>query len=182
MARFVFIVPPLSGHVNPTLSVGAALLERGHEVGWVSLDASLEAKLPTGGQLLLIQYNESDSTKEANEKYVNLIFSKAVYGLDSIKFLHEEVLIPLNRYSYEGIVHWLTAFRPDVVITDHQMVAGAVAAYQQNLPYTTFVTAPAGLKIMDELPKIHEWEEAQLIALQKEFVWKPILRLPVPTN
>ncbi len=30
MAKFAFIVPPLTGHVNPTLSIGATLLERGH--------------------------------------------------------------------------------------------------------------------------------------------------------
>ncbi|MEF9479316.1 hypothetical protein OWR28_17625 [Chryseobacterium sp. 1B4] len=46
MAKFAFIVPPLTGHVNPTLSIGAALLERGHEVAWISLDPTLEAKLP----------------------------------------------------------------------------------------------------------------------------------------
>ena len=44
MAKFAFIVPPLTGHVNPTLSIGATLLERGHEVAWISLDPTLEAK------------------------------------------------------------------------------------------------------------------------------------------
>jgi len=64
MAKFVFVVPPLTGHVNPTLSIGAELLERGHEVAWVSLDKNLTDKLPAGGKLLLIQYDQTDEEKK----------------------------------------------------------------------------------------------------------------------
>ncbi|MCX2453789.1 glycosyltransferase [Pedobacter sp. PLR] len=169
MARFVFIVPPLTGHINPTLSIGAVLLQRGHEVAWISLDRSLEARLPKGGQLLLIEYAENDEQKQESEKYLDIITKKIVYGIDSIKFLYEEVLIPLNRHSYEGILDLLDQFKPDLVITDHQMFAGAIAATNKGIPYTTTVTAPAAIKVMDELPKIHEWEVNQIIALQKEF-------------
>jgi UDP:flavonoid glycosyltransferase YjiC (YdhE family) len=63
MAKFVFIVPPLTGHVNPTLSIGATLLERGHQVAWISLDQQLKHKLPEGGELLLIQYDQTDEEK-----------------------------------------------------------------------------------------------------------------------
>ncbi|MBB6498063.1 nucleotide disphospho-sugar-binding domain-containing protein [Pedobacter cryoconitis] len=169
MAKFVFIVPPLTGHINPTLSMGAVLIHRGHQVGWITLDPDLGAKLPEGGELLLIRYNESDQQKQDSEQYLDIITKKIVYGIDSIKFLYEEVLIPLNRHSYEGIAGWLEKYKPDLVITDHQMFAGAIAAVNQKLPYVTSVTAPAAIKIMDELPKVHEWEVNQIIALQEEF-------------
>jgi len=168
MAKFVFIVPPLTGHINPTLSMGAVLLQRGHQVGWITLDPDLALKLPEGGELLLIQYDESDQDKQDSEKYLDIITKKIVYGIDSIKFLYEEVLIPLNRHSYEGIVSWLEKYKPDLVITDHQMFAGAIAAVNHKIPYATSVTAPAAIKIMDELPKVHEWEVNQIVALQKE--------------
>lgn len=169
MARFVFVVPPLTGHINPTLSIGAVLLKRGHQVGWISLDAALASKLPEGGELLLIQYAEDDLQKQESEKYLDIITKKIVYGIDSIKFLYEEVLIPLNRHSYEGIAGWLDRFKPDLAITDHQMFAGAIAASNKGYSYATSVTAPAAIKVMDELPKVHEWEMNQVIALQKEF-------------
>jgi len=169
MAKFVFIVPPLTGHINPTLSMGAVLLERGHRVGWITLDESLAAKLPTGGELLHISYDENDEQKQESEQYLDIITKKIVYGIDSIKFLYEEVLIPLNRHSYEGIASWLDKFEPDLVITDHQMFAGAIAATNKGLPYATSVTAPAAIKVMDELPKVHEWEVNQIVGLQKEF-------------
>lgn len=169
MAKFVFVVPPLTGHINPTLSMGTALLERGHRVAWITLDQSLGAKLPAGGELLVIRYNQNDQQKKDSEKYLDIITKKIVYGIDSIKFLYEEVLIPLNRHSYEGIASLLDQYQPDLVITDHQMFAGAIAATNKNYPYVTSVTAPAAIKVMDELPKVHQWEVNQIVALQKEF-------------
>ncbi|RLJ72821.1 glycosyltransferase [Pedobacter alluvionis] len=169
MAKFVFVVPPLTGHINPTLSMGTTLIERGHRVGWITLDESLGDKLPGGGELLVIRYNQNDQQKKDSEKYLDIITKKIVYGIDSIKFLYEEVLIPLNRHSYEGIAGLLDQFKPDLVITDHQMFAGAIAATNKNYPYVTSVTAPAAIKVMDELPKVHEWEVNQIVELQKEF-------------
>lgn len=168
MAKFAFIVPPLTGHVNPTLSIGATLLERGHEVAWISLDPTLEAKLPEGGKLLLIQYDQTDEEKKESEQYLDIISKKVVYGIDSVKFLYEEVLIPLNRHCYNGVIALLKIYQPDLVIGDHQLFAVPVAAKTLGIPYATSVTAPAAIKIMNELPKVHEWEVNQIIDLQKE--------------
>ena len=168
MAKFAFIVPPLTGHVNPTLSIGATLLERGHEVAWITLDPTLEAKLPEGGKLLLIQYDQTDEEKKESEQYLDIISKKVVYGIDSVKFLYEEVLIPLNRHCYKGIVSLLKIYKPDLIIGDHQLFAAPVAAKTLEIPYATSVTAPAAIKIMNELPKVHEWEVNQIIDLQKE--------------
>lgn len=168
MAKFAFIVPPLTGHVNPTLSIGATLLERGHEVAWISLDPTLEAKLPEGGKLLLIQYDQTDEEKKESEQYLDIISKKVVYGIDSVKFLYEEVLTPLNRHCYKGVIALLKTYRPDLIIGDHQLFAVPVAAKILGIPYATSVTAPAAIKIMNELPKVHEWEVNQIISLQKE--------------
>ncbi|GLU52864.1 glycosyltransferase [Dyadobacter frigoris] len=168
MGKFVFIVPPLTGHINPTLSVGAELLDRGHQVGWISLDENLGTQLPEGGQLLLIRYDQNDQEKNNSEQYLDIITKKIVYGIESIKFLYEEVLVPLNRHMFDGIVAQLDLFAPDVVINDHQLFAGAAAAYLKGIPYATSVTAPAAVKMMEDLPKIHEWEINQIIELQKE--------------
>ncbi|WP_426277827.1 glycosyltransferase [Chryseobacterium sp. S-02] len=168
MAKFVFVVPPLTGHVNPTLSIGATLLERGHQVAWISLDQNLKNKLPEGGELLLIQYDQTDEEKRDSENYLDIISKKVVYGIDSIKFLYEDVLIPLNRHCYNGIIPLLKEYQPDLVIGDHQLFAASIAAKKLGLPYATTVTAPAAIKIMSELPKVHEWEEKQIIALQQE--------------
>lgn len=37
MSKFLFVVPPFFGHINPSLSIGRTLLEKGHEVAWAGL-------------------------------------------------------------------------------------------------------------------------------------------------
>jgi UDP:flavonoid glycosyltransferase YjiC (YdhE family) len=177
MPKYAFIVPPLTGHINPTLSIGAELLALGHEVAWISLDEQLQEKLPEGGRLLLIRYDQNDSEKKANVEYLDIITKKNVYGIESIKFLYEEVLVPLNRYMFDGIMQILQIYKPDVVINDHQVFAGAMAAHLSDIPYATSVTAPAAVKMMEDLPKIHEWELKQIIGLQQELGIKVSSRL-----
>lgn len=37
MSRFLFVVPPLVGHVNPAAGVAAELARRGHTVAWAGV-------------------------------------------------------------------------------------------------------------------------------------------------
>ena len=46
MKKFLFVVPPLTGHVNPTISVARALEARGHEVAWVAHPGKVRPLLP----------------------------------------------------------------------------------------------------------------------------------------
>ena len=159
--KFAFVVPPLAGHVNPTLGLGAELIGRGHDVAWISLDESLERMLPAGGRLLLVK-------GEGGEGHRDKISRQNVYGIESIRFLYDDVLIPLNRYMSTGIESWIDHFSPDVIINDHQLFAGAISAWKKNIPYATSVTAPAAVKMMEDLPGVHEWEVQRIVALQQE--------------
>jgi MGT family glycosyltransferase len=159
--RYAFVVPPLTGHVNPTLGLGAELLSRGHDVAWISPDDSLADSLPAGGELLLVR-------EEMAEDQVVSISQKNVYGVESIKFLYDEVLIPLNRYMAAGVEAYIDSWRPDVIVNDHQLFAGAIAACKKNIPYVTSVTAPAAIKMREDLPGVHEWEVQRMVALQQE--------------
>ncbi|MFC6101034.1 glycosyltransferase [Olivibacter domesticus] len=168
MSRFLFVVPPLSGHVNPTLSLGKALLLGGHEVAWLSVDANLEKLLPVGGVFFCITHKELDVNKNEHEAYQNQISSKNVTGIESVRFLYEEVLIPLNRYMYEHINSCVGSFNPDVIINDQQLFSGAIVAKQQQIKYATSVTAPAAIKMQQDLPGVSAWEDNQIIKLQYE--------------
>jgi len=46
--RFLFVVPPLTGHVNPTVSVARALAARGHDVAWAAHPGTVRSILRTG--------------------------------------------------------------------------------------------------------------------------------------
>lgn len=159
------------GHVNPTLALGSELLQRGHQVAWISLDPALESRLPPGGSLLPVKYETPEDTQLREEEgghYLKSISQKNVQGAESIKFLFEDVLIPMNRYMFTGINDQLDKYQPDVLINDHQLFAGAIAACRKNIPYATSVTAPAALDTQWELPGIFEWENKKIVALQQE--------------
>lgn len=171
MAKFAFVVPPLMGHVNPTLALGSELLQRGHQVAWISLDPALESRLPSGGSLLHVKYETPEDTQLRQEEgghYLKSISQKNVQGAESIKFLFEDVLIPMNRYMFTGINDQLDSYQPDVLINDHQLFAGAIAACRKKIPYATSVTAPAAIDTQWELPGIYEWENKKIVALQQE--------------
>jgi len=169
MKKFLFVVPPLTGHVNPTLSLGKALLDRGHDVAWLSVDKQLKQTLPSGGKYFDIHYGESAHVDRENEVYLNQISSKNITGIESIKFLYDEVLVPLNRYMFKSINEWIIKFKPDVVINDQQLFAASIVAFQKGIKYATSVTAPAAVKMQDDLPGVSQWEDKQIIAVQKEF-------------
>ena len=53
-SRFLFVVPPLAGHVNPTLAIGRALMQAGHEVAWVGCGNRLRVLLPLDLHLITL--------------------------------------------------------------------------------------------------------------------------------
>lgn len=165
--RFLFIVPPLTGHVNPTLGLGAELLKNKHEVAWISIDPQLEKRIPNGGTFLLLDTDINKHEKERIKNEILELGKKAVYGLDSLKFLYDDVLTPMNMGMLDGIKKLIDAYKPDIIINDHQVFAAAVAAIQKNIPYVTSVTAPAAIKVNEALPMIHVWEGDQIIKFQK---------------
>src|SRR6185295_18516837 len=50
--RVLFVVPPLAGHVNPTVTVAAELTARGHQVAWTGPAEVLPSLLPARATLL----------------------------------------------------------------------------------------------------------------------------------
>lgn len=165
MGKYAFVVPPSQGHINPTLSLGNELLKRGNEVVWIGVDPRMENMLPEGGKFLFIEHDYDEQTiRELRKEQINT----PVLGIESLKILYEVDLIPLNQFMLEGIMRHLAGYRPDVVIYDCQLFAGAVAAAKLGIPYVASVTAPASIKTFDALPKLHEWENNQIIDFQKQ--------------
>ena len=172
MGKFLFIVPPLTGHINPTLSVGSELIKRGHTVAWAcnetlqsGFETLLRDKLPEGAEFLPIP-----DRMQAHEYEQMVTKSKSIKGLKSLKFLYEDFLIPMARSTKPGIDNIVDKYQPDVMINDQQAFAGAITAFQKNIPYASFCTTSAG--VLDPLKgfnKINQWEIDQILNLQKEF-------------
>nr|WP_042188483.1 nucleotide disphospho-sugar-binding domain-containing protein [Kibdelosporangium sp. MJ126-NF4]CEL18271.1 Zeaxanthin glucosyl transferase [Kibdelosporangium sp. MJ126-NF4]CTQ97757.1 Zeaxanthin glucosyl transferase [Kibdelosporangium sp. MJ126-NF4] len=158
MSRFLFVVPPLTGHINPTVGVGGELLARGHDVAWVGHPATLEPLLPQGSLVFpaLDDRLEAD-IRRARQRWLEL------KGIAVLKFLWEEFLIPLAHAMIPGVQDAVKDFQPDVLVADQQALAGPVVAGDLGVPWVTSASTPAELvRPLKTMPKVDEWVTARL--------------------
>ena len=164
MSRFLFVVPPLAGHVNPTIAVGRELDRRGHRTAWAGHRGLVAQLLPPDARLFPAGGDEpEDVTRAQHARWLNL------RGLAGIKFFWEEALIPLARTMLPGVEDAVEAFSPDVLVADQQALAGAVVARRRGLPWATSATTSAELtRPYSALPKVDAWVRELLDAFGRE--------------
>ncbi len=162
--RFLFVVPPLTGHVNPTVAVGSLLRDRGHDVAWVGHPRRVRPLLPADAKLLELDDGVSDEVWRPV-----LDRAKSVRGLASFEFLWEEVLVPLARGMRPGVERAIEGFAPDLVVVDHQAFGGALACRRKNARWATLCTTSASIvDPFPDLPKVNAWVESKIAMLVRE--------------
>ena len=172
MGRFLFVVPPFFGHVNPTVSVAAELMKMGHEVSWVGHKSILTHVVAQHKPLFLLDenaiYQHFASFKGAKDKESGLV-PRVTFGIPGFKFLMEQVFVPIARDMLEGTGEAIRAFAPDVVITDQQCFAGAIAAQKAKLPWASLCTTSASVVFsFSQMPKVNAWITGLIEKLQDE--------------
>ncbi len=162
MSRFLFVVPPLSGHVNPTIALGAELAARGHDVAWTGLPGAVDALLPDDAAFWPCAPPEvAAHVQEVAQRAPNL------RGAAALKFLWEDVLLPLAEVMVDGVEEAARSFGADVLVVDQQALAGAVVARRLGLPWATSATTSAELtEPLAALPKVDAEVKARLVDLQ----------------
>jgi MGT family glycosyltransferase len=160
--RFLFVVPPLAGHVNPTVGVAAALIESGHEVAWAGQPDVIAPMLPPGARLY-----ECDGMTVADEAVHR---PPSMRGPAALKFLWERFFIPLAERMVPGVHAAVADFAPDVLLVDQHTIAGALVAGSTGLPWATASTTSGELtEPLAEMPKVLSWVRDQLTDLQHRF-------------
>lgn len=162
MARFLFVVPPLAGHVNPTISVGRVLERRGHEVAWCGLPGLVEQLLPEDACFL-----PAGSVGASEHAAVQRQRSRTLRAAAAFKFLWESVLVPLAEVMVDGVDAAAATWAPDVVVVDQQTLAGPIVARRRGLRWVTSATTSAELvDPLGPIPRAKEWVEEQVTRLQ----------------
>ncbi|MDQ1393855.1 MAG: hypothetical protein QOF30_2832 [Acidimicrobiaceae bacterium] len=167
MSRFLFVVPPLTGHTNPTVAVGERLRARGHVVAWTGYAKAIRPLLPPDAELIPVGDDPADDdpgVAEARQR------SQGLRGAEALLFLWEDFILPLGRAMVPGVESAVDRFRPDVLIVDQQAIAGAVVAIRRGLPWATSATTSA--ELVDPfalLPKVGEWVATSLRQFQADF-------------
>lgn len=164
MSRFLFVVPPLTGHVNPTVAVGEELSRRGHEVAWAGYPGTLRPLLPARFGLYPVVDAEMEALLAGSrQRWL------ALHGPAALKFLWEEFIVPLGHSMLPGVSAAVAAFRPDVVVDDQQALAGALAARQSGICWATSATTSAELtRPLAATPKVEGWVDEQMASFQLE--------------
>jgi MGT family glycosyltransferase len=164
VSRFLFVVPPLTGHVNPTVAVGAELAARGHEVAWAGHPGTLRPLLPDHARVFAVVDDALAARLQGDrERWV------ALRGPAALKPFWEEFLIPLAQGMLQPVGEAIAGFAPRVVIADQQALAGAAAARRAGVTWATSATTPGELAgSLTAMPKVEEWITGLLTALQRD--------------
>lgn len=155
--RVLFTVPPLAGHVNPTVAVGAELAARGHEVAWTGPAGALARLLPAHARILPAGDEAGGGYAALHERWRDL------RGVGALRFLWEEALVPLALAMVAGVTRAVHDFEPDLLVADQQALAGPVVARRLGIPWVTSASTSAELtRPFADFPKVGEWVSEQI--------------------
>lgn len=158
MARILIVVPPLTGHINPALSVAAELRYRGHEVAWALHRELVPDLLPADAEIHALP---ALSSLELGQRCSGL------RGLESVRFFYEQFCLPLARASLQPLQDIVETVQPDLMICDHQMLAGALVARALEVPW--FTLASTNVSILKMSGVIDAWLEEQFAGVQRDY-------------
>jgi MGT family glycosyltransferase len=161
MKRFLFVVPPLVGHINPTIGIADALLERGHRVAWAGISDVI--RLLVGPQATVFPCAAALLGTSCERP-------PHMRGAAALQFLWERFLCPLTHAMVPGVAAAVDEFSPDVLVVDQQALAGALVAERAGLPWVTSATTSA--ELTDPLagtPKVAAWLHRLMADLRRRF-------------
>ncbi|MGY0064499.1 glycosyltransferase [Streptomyces sp. LZ34] len=159
--RFLFVVPPLTGHINPTLGVGAELAARGHRVAWAGTP-EVVGRLAGDGAVVF-----RCAVPPLGEGDISAVRPADARGPGALKFLWERFLVPLAEAMAPGVRAAVEEFRPDVVVADQQAVAGGLVAERLGVRWATSATTSAEFTgALDGMPRVGAWLEGLLEGLR----------------
>ncbi|MBV9162967.1 MAG: glycosyltransferase family 1 protein [Pseudonocardiales bacterium] len=164
MSRFLFVVPPLAGHIFPTLAVGRELADRGHLVAWAGHAETVGPLLPPGTTLLPVAADFGDETLAQLRRR-----SLGLRGAAAFRFLWADFLIPLAVSMLSGVAAAVDKFHPDVLVADQAALAGALVAHQRGLLWATSATTSA--ELTDQfatMPLVGEWARQCMADFQRD--------------
>ncbi|WP_030393185.1 glycosyltransferase [Kitasatospora purpeofusca] len=152
MSRFLLVVPPLTGHVNPTVGLARELVARGHEVAWTGTETALRPLLGPDATVF------GTGTRAFR--------AQGGHGLAAVRSLWEGFIVPYARFTTKALDAAVREFRPDALLVDQHTPAGALVAHRHRLPWGTL--APGAMELgrpFRELPLLEEWMTGLLLGL-----------------
>lgn len=153
MTRFLFVVPPLTGHTTPLVAVAQRLTTAGHPVVWCG-DPGLVRSLAGP---------HADVRACPPQPFQPTVDGTDLRGYAAVRYLWEGFLVPLADASVDAVTEVARRERTEVIVADMQALAGPVAAARLGLPWATSATTSAPLQdSFTATPKVREWLDGVL--------------------
>lgn len=154
--RFLFVIPPFHGHLNPAIAIARELMDQHHEVAWVT-STSVRDSLPDGAQVY-------DSIENGYERsFAKTLELTAMPRGEQFYAYYRDLVLPGAIASLDDVMRGCADFNPDVLLVDQHALAGAIAARRLNLPWAT--SAPSQ-QMMNPLGRlIQPWIDEHIVEL-----------------
>jgi MGT family glycosyltransferase len=171
MSKFLFVVPPFFGHVSPTLSIGASLIARGHNVKWFGITPLADKHIPAGGEYIYPENDLLEHQEELQKILKRQDDGPACSGPEVMKLALEETYIPIARIMMNSLGKVVDEWKPSVIVNDCITFAGALCAHIKGIPCVTTTPVPPDVmgNSAGSAPKIFEWQQNLVKGLQQEF-------------
>jgi zeaxanthin glucosyltransferase len=137
MSRFLFVALPLSGHLNPMLAIGQALVHNGHEVAWCGPESVLR---PLVGPDVTVHPTGMRTYRRPADT-----------GVAGLAALWDGYLIPFTRFTLDPVDAAVATWQPDVVVAEQYALAGGLVAHRRGVPWATVCTGALELAPPPEL-------------------------------
>lgn len=167
--RFLFVAPPLVGHVHPMASIAHELALRGHRIGWV-LHPGMRRLLR--GEATLFDVAEDDRFA-AIMAAVAALPGQALP--EAFASYYRDVVGPLATTMRANVDAAVAAFAPDAMVVDQHALAGVFAARRMQVPWVT--SAPSAqllIRTLESFAPARQWLAAQLEQRQVEAGLVPV--------
>jgi len=158
--RFLFVIPPFHGHLNPVLAIARELLTQGHDVAWVTSTAARDL-LPEGATIY-------DSLEGAYEwSFTKTLELTEMPRGEQFYAYYRELVLPGAIASLDDVMRGCAEFKPDVLLADQHALAGAIAARRLQLPWATSAPSQQMTNPLGRL--VQQWVDEQVLELGSRF-------------
>jgi len=149
MARFLINISPYPGHIAPSTPIVRKLIERGHEVVWITGRQYREKVKATGARFHPLPKQSDPNGMEVYDFYPEL---RELKGLAQIKFWIKHVCLDACSRDIEAIDTILRGFPADVLVGDPMAFALAFRSQMGGPPNACISLLPLSLPSRDTAP------------------------------
>jgi MGT family glycosyltransferase len=149
MARFVIMTAPYPGHLAPCVPIARRLVERGHEVVWITGRMYRERVEATGARFHPLPKERDPNGMDIYDFYPEV---KRLKGLAQIKYWLKHTVLDACIQEIETIDVVLTDFPADVLVGDPMAFAIAFRSEMDGPPSVCISLLPMSLPSHDTAP------------------------------